>query len=309
MTQNPDLVFGLIMAQAIEQLRKGLPPWPLLDALDPQSWTLAQGLLAAYQRYIWPRWVDEYELVGTEVEGQYRLTPEILYMARPDAIIKRKRDQTYWILSDKTSSLSADAFGRIWDKTVQHHAECVVAEQQLNMAISGFFVQGWLKGYKKAESIYSPLCNAWCKRGQPGMSTDQWSAEYKYGWPRTLISQYPGSVAGWIEQLGEQACVAQFPVAGPIMVNRPLVEEYLQDAQDREACMQRDIERGAAVLALFPRRFEHCDDYGKYRRPCQFREVCWVPTIGRAPLSSGLFQPRVPHHVPEALAMSQGGER
>ena len=47
MTQNPDLVFGLIMAQAIEQLRKGLPPWPLLDALDPQSWTLAQGLLAA----------------------------------------------------------------------------------------------------------------------------------------------------------------------------------------------------------------------------------------------------------------------
>jgi hypothetical protein len=295
---NPDLAFGLGVANGIEQLRTtGVPPSGITD----DAGILQQGLLQAYATRIWPAWLKEFELIGTEVEVGIQLAPDLYYMARPDAIIRRRADGAVFVLSDKTTSLNPESFVRIWDKAAQNHMECAAVEQTLGLTVQGFYTQGWYKGYKKDKTIYSPLCYAWCKQGQLGMVADKWSEKYVYGSPRRRIDEFVGGVAGWIKQLSQETITGQFPVAGPISVRRDLVETFSRQVIEREC----EIVIGAT--ASFPQRFQHCDEFSKFRRPCAFKECCWAPTVGRDPLGSGLFRLRMPHHAPELAAMNIGG--
>jgi len=295
---NEALAFGLAIARGAMLVRQGWRTWAAGEQSTDQD-ILQAGLLEAYRTIVWPRWMREFELLHTEVEVGIQLTPDLFYMARPDAVIRRKADQTVWILSDKTTSLSADTFVRLWDKSVQNHAECVAVERTLGLTVSGFYTQGWVKGYTKDRTIYSPLCYGWVKEGQLGLTKDQWREKYVYGWERRRIDRYTpllgwedGGIVGWVTQLPVEVVNAQFPVAGPIPVRRDLVDTYLQQIALREGELM-------TPLAAFPQRFHQCDEFGKFRRPCTFRDCCWSPVVGRDPLGSGLYQVREPHHDPE----------
>lgn len=290
---NADLTFGLTIAALVEQVRQGQQP-PL--RVGTQEDVLASGLIEAYRTRIWPEWLNEYELMGTELECTWPLTADLTYMARPDAVLKRKSDETYWYLDDKTTSQRAENWAKQWDKAVQMHATGIAIEHTTGWPIMGSLVQGWVKGYQKGGTIYSPLCHAWCKEGQPGMTKDQWKAEYVYGWPRRVISHYPGGVAAWVKQLPLAVVLQQFPVAGPIMLRRDLVEIYVDELVRREDEMRSPQ---ASMARVFPHRFSQCDEFGKFRRPCAHRDCCWAPTVGRDPVGSGMFTWREPHHQPE----------
>ena len=291
---NPDLAFGLRVAECVDGLRAGnghATGHPSSPATSDDE-TLLCGLLTAYQQHIWPSWLEGFELIGTEVECAHPLSPSVTYMARPDAVLRRKDDQTVWVLSDKTTSLDPQRFTHLWGKAVQNHAECVCVERQLGVTVSGYYTQGWCKGYKKSNTIYSPLAYAWCKEGVGGLTKDQWSETYKYGWSRRRIDAYPGGVEAWVKRLPKAMMLDQFPVAGPIMLRRDLVAQYFDEIVERE--------RAILNQGRFPHHFANCDEYGKYRRPCEFRDCCWAPTIGRDPIGSGLYKKRVPHHELEA---------
>ena len=290
---NEDLAFGLAVAQAVEGMRKGQMA-PIVHS-DDRS-VLLNGLLTAYQTRIWPQWLTEFELIGAEIECAIPLAPDLTYMARPDAVIRRKADQTVWVLSDKTTSQNPENFVRQWDKAAQNHAECVAVEQTLGLSVSGFYTQGWYKGYQKAGTIYSPLAYAWCKEGQPGLVKDQWQPEYKYGWTRRRISEFEGGVAAWVQRLSTAVIQQQFPVAGPIGLRRDLVKTYLRQVAHREHLLML---AEAPIAELYPQRFQHCDEFSKFRRPCEFKSCCWVPFVGRDPIASGMYAVRRPHHVIE----------
>lgn len=283
---NPDLQFGLAVAEQVDRLRRtgesSASP-PILD-----DHVLMHGLLEAYRQHIWPAWQLAYELVGTEIECTRPLAPDLTYMARPDAVLRRRLDGTVWVLSDKTTSLDPQRFTQLWDKAVQNHAECICVEETLGLQVAGFYTQGWVKGYKKNNTIYSPLCFAWCKENISGLTRDQWSPIYKSGWTRRRVDAYMGGLGAWVQSLPKELVLEQFPVAGPIMLRRDLVRDYFAQ-----------IVEGETGARHYPKHFTNCDEYGKYRRPCEFKACCWVPTVGRDPLGSGLYRRRDPHHAVE----------
>ena len=303
---NADLQFGQRIAAQVQRIRD---KQPLVAAEATNEGVLEMGLLLAYTSTIWPLWDAEYEVIATELECAQPLGSALTYLARPDAVLRRRSDGTIWVLSDKTTSLPAATFCQQWQKAVQNHAECVLVEHQLGVTVSGYFTQGWYKGYKKADTIYSPLAFAWCRQGATALTKDVWLAEYKYGWPRRRIDAYPGGIAAWIRQLPAELIHAQFPVAGPTLLRRDMVEAYLTQVTIRDETIvdgqgQRELDIQKQLSWLYPQHFANCDEYGKYRRPCAFRECCWVPSIGLDPLASGLYIKRIPHHDQERLTQA-----
>lgn len=299
---NSDLQFGLAIAEGVEILRSAPKDWGV-KLEDSDAAVLAAGLLVAYKLNIWPKWVDEYELVATELECLIKLSSDVTYMARPDAVLKRRSDGTVWVLSDKTTSLNPENFLRIWDKAAQNHAECIAVEHTLGLTVSGFLTQGWYKGYKKLNTIYSPLCYGWAREGTVGLTATQWSAEYKAGWTRRRISEFPGGVEAWVKKLPKEVINNQFPLAGPFMVRRDLVKEYLAQVLHREQTIT--LAEGGLEVVVYPKHFSNCDDFSKYHRACEFKECCWSGTVGRDPIGSGLYKRREPHHKIELEAVNK----
>ena len=295
-----NLTFGDAMAQAAEAIRHDQPvkayggplPWAALYA----------GLTEAYRTRIWPQWCKNYRLIATEVECTLPLSPDVTYMARPDAVVQRVSDDTYWYIQDKTSSLSPDNFGSGWDKLPELHATAKAVKHTPGYDISGAIVQGWYKGYLKNNTLYSPLAYCWVKLGQPGVSKPQLSLEYRAGWSREPITKF--DAPAWVKSLPEPIIQQQFPVSAPIMIRPDLADTYLAQVLRREEQIRdwADEEFGPIEHTrneMFPQHFHHCDEWSKYRRPCAFRDCCWAPTVGRDPIGSGLFIRRVSHHAPE----------
>lgn len=282
-TPDANLTLGLRIAEGAAAIRlsQPVPKNPMQTNYD----VLVAGLLEAYAWYIWPEWKAKYQVVGVEQELTRALSPELTYQARPDALLK-DADGRVWYLEDKTTSQAAGAWAKGWDKQVQLHVTAAIA------GAVGIIVQGWAKGYEKEGSIYSPLCFAWSRTASLGKG--QWSATYKPGWGRTRVDRYPGGVEAWVHQLPQALILAQFPTTMPILVRPDLVEAFFAQTTRREA----EIAAGTE----FAQHFNQCDEYGKYRRPCAFRECCWAPTVGRDPVGSGLYSWRVPHHAAEAEA-------
>jgi len=240
-------------------------------------------------------WHWDAELIAAELECTLQLAPDVTYMARPDAVIKRD-DGTYWYVQDKTTSQRPDEFCKGWTTHAELHATALAVEQTCGIEISGAYVQGLYKGYPKNGTLYSPLAYVWAKLAQPGVGKNQYSWEYRSGWERVPITTL--DVGAWIQSLPEAIIQQQFPVAGPISINRDLAKTYLAQVRVRE----QDIKLWSTSPQFkekFPQHFMHCDEYSKYRRPCAWRDCCWSPVVGRDPIGSGMYQERIPHHTPE----------
>ena len=298
-----ELSFGGAVATMAEAIRKG-EPTPTYDGPLPWS-SLYAGLAEAYRTRVWPQWLEQYDLLCTEFECTNPLSPDVTYQARPDAIVYRRADQTYWYIQDKTSSLSPEHFTQGWDKHAELHATCVTIEKALGLTMTGSLVQGWYKGYLKTGTLYSPLAYCWLKPGQPGVGKPQPSFEYRAGWPRVPITDL--DVAAWVKSLPDALIQQQFPVTQPILLRRDLAQTYYDQVLHRE--LEIKLWRDDCTLdeasrrAKFPMHFQHCDEYGKYKRPCTYRECCWAPTVTRDPVGSGLFVARTPHHQAELEAV------
>ena len=299
------LSFGGAIADAAQAIREGQPVPPYAGGLPFSA--LYLGLTEAYRTRVWPTWQQQYRLIVAEVECELVLSPDVTYQARPDAIVQRLSDQTYWYIQDKTSSQNPENFSHGWDKLAELHATCVAVEAKLGLPMSGAYVQGWYKGYQKQGTLYSPLAYCWLKPGQPGVGKPQPSFEYRAGWPRVPITDL--DVAAWVKSLPEPVISQQFPITQAIMLRRDLAQRYLDQVLHRELELklwQDNVRMGEDERRLkFPQHFNQCDEYSKYRRPCQWRDCCWAPNVQRDPVGSGLYQIRVGHHAGEKAQHDQ----
>lgn len=297
-----ELSFGDAIAKAAEAIRTGQP---VPSYGGPLPWAaLYQGLTEAYRTVVWPSWQQQFVLVHAEIECELVLSPDVTYQARPDAIVQRLSDQTYWYIQDKTTSLNPENFTKGWEKHPELHATALAVEKKLGLQLSGAYVQGWYKGYPKAGTLYSPLAYCWLKPGQPGISKPQPSFEYRAGWPRVAITEV--GVEGWVKSLPVPLVLQQFPVTQAIMLRRDLAEAYLKQTLRRELDLKlwhEGTDSPEEHRSHFPQHFNQCDEWSKYRRPCSWRDCCWAPGVQRDPVGSGLYVIRQPHHEPEAKAL------
>ena len=300
---EPDinLIFGQAIAVAAETIRQSRP-LPVYSG--PLPWAaLYAGLTEAYATRIWPQWLQYSRLVATEAECTIALSPDVIYMARPDAVVERLSDHTFWYIQDKTTSQNPQNFVSGWDKSAELHATALAIQHTLGIEISGAYVQGWCKGYLKNNTLYSPLAYCWLKPQQPGIGKAQPSFEYRTGWPRVPVTEL--DVQAWVKSLPEPLIQEQFPVTAPIMIRHDLAKTYLAQLLRRELglklwrddCRMSEEER----RGKFPQHFNQCDEWSKYKRKCSWHDCCWAPTIARDPVASGLYLRRTPHHEPERV--------
>lgn len=163
----------------------------------------------------------------------------------------------------------------------------------------------------------SPFCYSYRKQGQPPLTTDQFSYEYKSGWYKYPTWQMKGGVFDWIDGMSDEMLAEQFPCTAPIYIDRSMVERFFAQVGIREADIRagRDVankfeiqrlegslsDKDAKELtwyldAFFPQRFDQCQP--SFGSPCAYRRLCHGGTVN--PLENG-FTFREPHHEDELV--------
>lgn len=158
-------------------------------ALQEQK-ALIEGMLRAWARKRLPYFLQKYEVLFVEKEIEVPLSPDLIFMARPDAILREKATQDIYVLSFKTTGQ--------WDTRKEADAEFDMqglsenwATEQSGLLAPGEIVTGVLMEYllvgKREESpkgsgnyiTGSFLIHPWLKEGVTP-ETDEWAAKFYY---------------------------------------------------------------------------------------------------------------------------------
>lgn len=296
-----ELQFGGAMADQLANIKRGLP-WDA-EAFAFSDKPLGRALLTAYEEVVWPNWLRQFDLLSVEEEnplvfeqlGEKWLT----YNSRPDTIMRRKSDQTVWYAPEDKTTAYVDSL-IAYANNIQLHAtaHCIEQNHPEWGRVAGCIVQGMDKGFVKEGKLYHPLVTAYCKEGRPGIIPDQWSLKWTRSWERTPVEQYDGGIRAFIKQVVKPDDLAGlFPCSEPVTINRPLVEAYFRQVQQREMEIATYVGLDKKMEDVFPQHFNQCDQFGKSRKPCVFKPLCFNATARKFPMT--FYTHREPHHLNE----------
>lgn len=291
------LEFGGAVAEQLQQIKLG-KAWVVPPQLSGDSALLAEGLLYGYETRIWPKWLKHYELVGTEVEQPLALTDWLIYNSRPDTLTRRRSDGILcYGPEDKTTGWVDSLL--TYRNNIQLHATAIATEKVRGEPVGLCLIQGLYKGFVKEGKLYHPLIYAYMKEGRAGIVPDQWSAKYQRGngWERVATTNSEGGVRGWVDAADEATIASVYPNSEPVTPNGTLVEAYFKQLILSEAAISQWHQQGCPEGELdrvFPQNFNACDDFGGFKRQCEWHGMCYNPTTRKFPLS--LYKKREPHH-------------
>lgn len=193
----------------------------------------------------------------------------------------------------------------------------------------GHYVQNTPLAYGWVRKGPTPEDDEWCwtysyKTGELNEKTGkEVTTKLGKGWRKVPIwSDYPGGVKQWIDDLSAQRITPRhincldsiFPQSLPVSRRADEIESWKQQVVAQESRIRQHVslvenveqniahsaeqpEEFKAVLdEFFPQHTARCFDY---MHKCQFYEVCWAPANAASPLTSGLYQIRVPNHPSE----------
>ena len=322
----PELVFGKALHEAFDRFARHVGPGTPIEALAlplraellrdlaplfpdftraQELAVIGEGLLRAFALVTWPQLMRDYEVVSPEVEVTYPLSPSVTFMARPDLILRRRDDHTFWYIEYKTTSSNEDRWINAWLKAVQLHSGVFAARATLRLPIEGAIVVGLYKGYadrRREGQRRSPFAYCWRTDDVPGVLAPKiaYEARRQKGWFLAPTWDLPIPFATYVREMPEGLLREQLPQTPPIFLREDMVETFFAQRAMREERLAEWHAAGApasALDSLFPQQFSQCSPGWGYS--CAFADACWLPHIGAAPLESGSFVQRVPHHAPE----------
>lgn len=128
-------------------------------------------------------------------------------------------------------------------------------------------------------------------------------------WTRGLITEYPGGIIGWVDDLPDEVIAENFPVSPIIPYDEELVKLLLAQIEHRsrdtqeyldmlnaieieicEAVFDETIDR--IVEQAFPRNVTSCRNH--FGRRCVFYDACWNSIVRKDPIASGLYKRKEP---------------
>ncbi len=291
-----------------DTLRASLEPeglegddWEQARVYQAEQGCLLEGLLKGWHSHVLPILTRDYTIVAIEQELCYH-HEEMIFMARPDLIVRDRERGSYWYIEWKTTSYVKDDWFRRWDDSPQVMSVCRPVQETLGIELSGMIVWALAKGTRSYGRQQSPLCYGYRRMGQPPLVPTQYRHDYAAGWTR--FPAWDHGVDRWLTFLMEHEVLGNlFPQTGPILIRPHLVEAFFAQASWREqqiaaarshpACEDQGI-----LDRMFPQHFDRCLPIAGF--PCPYRDCCHVKPVGEDPLGSGLFVRRVPHHAMEA---------
>jgi hypothetical protein len=265
---------------------------PAETAYAHEQAALVEGLLRGFHKVVWPRILEQYDVVHVEKALVYRHNEQgkpdpngrFVFMSKPDLIVRSKLDGTLWYLEYKSTSSQREEWVNSWESAVQLHSGVRAIEQTLGEPATGVIVQGLYKGYASSGKQNSPFCYGYFKPGDPPFTRDRWSYTYVQGMKKYPIWEKPGGVKAWVESMPEALLAEQFPQVPPIFINESLVDAFFYQRAIREQqisnaslLIQGDSEvfRDIRLADAFPQRFDKCQP--SFGSPCQFKRLCFGP--------------------------------
>jgi hypothetical protein len=184
--------------------------------------------------------VKQYKVLDIEREESVELASGVVWMSRPDLLVRRRSDGALFIVNLKTTKKADERWVSQWPLDAQTLSEVVAVEHRLNeplakplghaycsdwegrVKLSGVIILGLLKGEQLQYPLgsgnwyhNSPLIWAWHNESGKVHPRGEWSARYEWhddegghrlgkGWvKREIWLHYPGGVKAWIEQLAQ----------------------------------------------------------------------------------------------------------
>lgn len=270
---------------------------------------LAGAMVYAFLSRVWPEYLKEYDLVIVEDACTWTGPDGIVWYARPDIMLRRKKDDSLWYLELKTTSLDPERFCRIWGRKSQIHLGPRCVEATTGEAVEGVIVQGIHKGSKYKGSSRSKLVGGYCREAIGRVGKNVWKPEHSSGFTWRVATEYDGGITAWIDQLPREIVGEYFPVTPPITPDPEYLDSFVRQRTHRELQIQawRDnmdtlMESGQPneiieatyieeLDKVFPQNNEACENEMNGIK-CSFYEICWNRMVGRDPLASGLFKQR-----------------
>jgi len=291
-----------------------------------ESMLLLEGLLRGWDRSTARnRLLQEYETVDNERELVYNERFPFVFACRPDQILRHRRTgKLAYVEFKTTNSVKAEWF-RQWKRAPQLLATTLAVRQIYGEDLDHVILQPLYKGYEsktgEQNRLESVFTYAW--RSLMGTTT-QWVAKRPTswkGWDRVRADEigYPA----WLGCIGQEAIDAAIPVTQPIYMEPKMVENWWQQASQREAEIATSrsqlIPYEAALQAedwtaeerqqlragrdeilnkTFQQNFKMCEP--TWGKGCQFLNACWLEHIGDNPLAAG-YEVRQSHHETESV--------
>lgn len=281
------------------------------EVITRQHVGLLRGMQLGFTRLVLPALRAEYDIEVVEQSLAYAHAPGFRYGFKPDVILRRKDDGTFWYVDWKSTAKADNKWMKSWDRAIQLHLAAYAFEQVTGKPITGVIVQGFLKGRKEDDAyLASPLIGGWTRPEVPPMLPAQFAAkrprEWK-GWRAISAFDLLGGQEEWFDLLGE-SLLSEFPRTAPIFLQRDIVESTFRQAAWREreiaaakmTLLQSGVdarERDLLLERAFPQTFDACEP--AWGEPCEYLHCCWTPEVAEDPLATGLFVPREPHHSTE----------
>src|SRR5205814_10201562 len=142
----------------------------------------------------------------------------MIFMSKPDLVLRHKESGELWYVEYKTTSSKQDKWVNQWGTAVQLHSSIRAIEAALSEKVVGVIVQGLYKGYEAYGKQSSPFCYAYRRQGNPPFTKTETRYEYAPGFKRSPVWQLDGGVRAWVESMPEEVLTNQFPQSPPIYV-------------------------------------------------------------------------------------------
>ena len=308
------LVYGNIGHQALEELaktgtcdfiqwRKKIEeeaPNSGYDQVAARDWgALMEGQLRGFCKAIWPFLLAEYDIVEAEKWIELEVEPGLIFRARQDLLLKNKFDGHYCYVDYKFVGNTDPKWIKSWNKSIQLHSSMYALNQSTGCPVDRAIVIGLNKGYedRKTKLRRSPFTYGYANR--EFSMTPAYSVEYQRsrGWELFSTAAEFSDLSEWVDQIPQPILSEQLAQTAPIFLREDMAQEWLRQQAMREgevgdACIRlaesTSIEEINTILAKhFRQNFDKCEP--AYGFECEFRNICWIPSVGADPLGSGQF--------------------
>lgn len=310
--------------------------------------TLVEMLVRLYHARQLPQMLEEFEILGVEREIVMPLTPDLGWMARADAILKRRADGDLYVYSLKTCNEFSERKDEENRLDMQGVSELAAVEWLMGERVAGVKMEFLVKGKRDRYTEWkqdSALVRPWRRVGQFGV---EWTVAGRIPCLDPGCKYHKGRLDGWHnlgkewermpvwevmtpkewfgtltrgEVLPEGLDALAGLVASPIPYyrNQEDVGRWRRQVTSQETRVAEDTR--VCNVALATRDAELTEGRVDARFP-QFKRSCIWPTrcpyyekdsstcLGTGPtlmdpIGNGMVW-RLPHHVPEVEAQSNG---
>jgi len=284
------------------------------------STTESEGLVHAWVRSNLPWLMDNYDILSAEEEFSIDVGDDIVWMARPDCVVRSKATGLPCVVEFKSTRAKADRMGQLYANSLQSIMNAYAVSSKYNQPCGEVQIHVLQLG---TEQYPTPITHAYYRAGQPPYVPEDWQPTSRRPdgtwlgklYRRVSVAAHR-SIPEWVWSMPASALAAVVPIIKSdvdptiqgLKVMQAINSIRINEAWWRDTLSKIDwtSTTPSDLSNLVPRSF-NCHSYN---RLCEYTPLCFDPdtytlnparadAFWDAGRSEEIFKRRQPHHPQE----------